>query len=162
MVRRSRSFNPAEKNYVLSNASGQVTGSVVSVRFAHADGLSADESIGIPGRIKAVFVSSSLAPEAIAVGSTLAVGLLKSPGDALFSGTNPNAILSNVTQQHMILWYRMMPTREDAALKFIGWVKIPKRHQIFNEGDSLRWNMSVTSVGFDWSHCSNFVYKHTH
>ena len=165
MVRRFTSQRvPSEKNYVATNAAGQTSGAAVNIIIAQSDNGIADNSMGVPAVVKAIYVMSSMSLDAIsAEGGTAAVALVKDIAGSMFSALNPNAALSNTTQQQCIYWYRMSPGRAtDSPTRHIGWIKIPKRHQIFNEGDNLRWVMSITSItgGIDWGHCSNFVYKH--
>ncbi len=90
----------------------------------------------------------------------MGIALLKAIGGATGSFSNPNGVLSNFTQQQTFLWIRMTPKNIFSAHNFVGWVKIPKRHQVFNEGDSLVLNTSISyTIGETWSQCANFVYK---
>lgn len=155
---------PSEKNYVSTNAAGQASGAAVNIIVAQSDNGIADNSMGIPATVKAIYVMSSMSLDSISVeGGTSAVALVKDIAGSMFAALNPNGALSNTTQQQCIYWFRMSPGRAtDSPMRHIGWIKIPKRHQIFNEGDNLRWVMSITSItpSIDWGHCSNFVYKH--
>ncbi len=165
MPRRSfasrRSNGPvAEKNYVATNASGVGTGVATVVDIAHCETLGNDDSVDTGSVIKAVFVSASLSADVLQAADTLGVLMAKIPGGLIGTLSNPNGVLSGFTQNLTFLWLRMTPRTQNFAHQFIGWVKIPPRHQIFNEEDKLVWSMSITSVGNTYSHCSNFVYKH--
>ena len=164
MVRRyySRKFSgpAAEKNYVSYNTSGIGTGVQTTVDIAHCDNASLDDSIKAASKIKAVFVTASLFADIESDAATMGVLMAKIPGGLIGNLTNPNGALSSFTQQQTFLWLRMTPRTQQTAHNFIGWVKIPPRHQIFNEDDKLVWSMSITVPTGTYSHCSNFVYKH--
>ncbi len=158
--RRSFSGPVAEKNYVVSNASGIGTGIQTTVDIAHCETISNDDSVSTGSKIKAVFISASLAADAVTGADTMGVLLAKIPGGLIGNLSNPNGVLNGFTQQQTFVWLRMTPRTQNFAHQFIGWVKIPPRHQIFNEEDKLVWSMSVSTPGNTYSHCSNFVYKH--
>jgi len=160
--RRYISQSPAEKNYVVSNQAGIASGVSSNVVVANANDGNLDQDVKFPSRIKAVYIMSSFGTDSISQGgATGACCLIKDVGGSQFAALNPNAALSNVTQNQMIYWFRMEPGRvSDSPIRHIGWQKIPKRHQIFNEGDLLRWVMNIVNPAIDWSHCSNFVYKY--
>ncbi len=161
---RSRSLqSPAEKNYVISSQDGIASGTSSNVIVANCNDGNLDQDVKIPCRIKAVYIMSAMAAEFISTTSSLAAAcLIKDVGGSSFAALNPNAALSNVTQNQMIYWYRMLNGRSaDTPTRHIGWIKIPKRHQIFNEGDLLRWVMNCSNPDTaTWEHCSNFVYKY--
>ncbi len=155
---RKYSGSPAEKNYTASNAAGVTAGALTVLDIANANNGSADGDVGFPCTIKAVFVSSSLAADTLSASDTFGVLMAKIPGGA--SGlSNPNGVLNNQTQSWTFLWLRMTPRTQNTAHNFIGWVKVPKRHQIMNEGDKLVWAISSGPTS-TYSHCSNFVYKY--
>ncbi len=151
---------PGEKNYVITNAAGVPSGTVSSVIVADADDGILDDSVGVPGTVRAIFVSASIGVGTLVAGATMAIWLGKDIGGGQFPTMDPNTVLANVTQQQTIYWLRMQAHPTTNPMKFVGWLKIPRRHQIFNEGDRLRWNMNVTNAGQDYDHCTNFVYKH--
>lgn len=150
---------PAEKNYVASDQSGISTGSEVAVTIADADNQQNDNSMSLRSRLKAVFISSSISSETPDGAFQMGVMLIKVPGGLVGNISNPNGALNDFTQQNCILWIRMSPKDAANAHNFVGWYKIPRRHQIFNESDILQWRMSLITPGTTWSHCSNFVYK---
>ena len=156
--KRSSNSQPAEKNYVSTNGAGVTASFATVIDVADADNGSGDGDIAFPSTVKAVFVSASLAADTLSAADTFGVLMAKVPGGA--SGlSNPNGPLNNQTQSWTFLWLRMTPRTQNTAHTFIGWVKIPKRHQIFNEGDKLVWSMSSGPTS-TYSHCSNFVYKY--
>ncbi len=150
----------AEKNYVLSNAAGIGSGIQTTVDVAHCESGAFDDSVDTASKVKAIFVSASLAADVVTGADTMGVLMAKIPGGLVGNLSNPNGILNGFTQQQTFLWLRMTPRTQNFAHQFIGWVKIPPRHQIFNEDDKIVWSMSVTTPGNTYSHCSNFVYKH--
>ena len=164
MVRRTRFRKmyrpPREKNYFISNSSGVATGTSTRITFAVADNGSADNSIHFPGKIKAVYVTGACATGTLVAGATMAAILVKDVGGAQFAALNPNGTLSNLTQQQTIFYTRMSLHSSSNPLKFVGWIKIPRRHQIFNEGDELVWVYQCTNVGSDYEHCTTFIYLH--
>ena len=150
--------SPAEKNYLASNGAGVTSGALTVIDIAKANNGSGDSDVAFPATIKAVFVSASLAADTLSASDTFGVLMAKIPGGA--GGlSNPNGPLSSTTQSWTFLWLRMTPKTQNNAHNFIGWVKIPKRHQIFNEEDKLVWAMSSGPTS-TYSHCSNFVYKY--
>ncbi len=158
-----RPLIPVEKNYVISSQDGIASGTSANIIVAKSDGLANDNSVGIPAIIKAVYVMSSMSQNFISTTSPLtACCLIKDIGGSQFAALNPNAALSNVTQNQMIYWFRMNNGRlSDSQIRHIGWIKLPRRHQVFNEGDILRWVMNGSNPDTaNWEHCSNFVYKH--
>ncbi len=163
MPRRSYSSkrysgSPAEKNYLSSNGAGVTSGALTVIDIAKANNGSGDSDVGFPCTIKACFVSASLAADTLSASDTFGVLMAKIPGGA--SGlSNPNGSLNSQTQAWTFLWLRMTPRTQNTAHNFIGWVKIPKRHQIFNEEDKLVWAISSGPTS-TYSHCSNFVYKY--
>ncbi len=127
-----------------------------NIVIAHANNGTGDNDIKLPGTVKAVFVSASLYSDTATGVETMGVLMAKLPGGSgLLS--DPNGVLDAFTQQQTFLWLRMTPRTQNFGHQFIGWVKIPPRHQIFNETDQLVWRMSMNSV---YNHCTNFVYKH--
>ena len=164
MVRRfySKKYSGpvAEKNYVLYNTSAIGTGVQTTVDIAHCDNGTLDDSVQIASRIKAIFVSSAVYSDTPTDADTMGVLIAKIPGGLIGNLSNPNGALSSFTQQQTFLWLRMTPRPQATAHNFIGWVKIPPRHQIFNEDDKLVWSISIISPSGTYSHCSNFVYKH--
>jgi len=163
MPRRSYSSkkysgSPAEKNYLSSNGAGVTSGALTVIDIADATNGSGEDDVGFPSTIKAVFVSASLAADTLSASDTFGILMAKIPGGAT-GLSNPNGPLNNQTQSWTFLWLRMTPRTQNTAHNFIGWVKVPKRHQIFNEGDKLVWAMSSGPTS-TYSHCSNFVYKY--
>ncbi len=159
---RSR-FRPlSEKNYLINNAAALPSGTTTSISVAVSNDGSADSSIGIPGRVKALMIQSAIYVDTLGIGGTMALAILKDIGGLQFLGFNPNGVLSNLAQQQMIYYIRMSPSQANQPFKVFGWLKIPKRHQIFNEGDALVYKLNVVTVGgsADYSHCTTFIYKH--
>jgi len=156
--KKSYSGPVAEKNYVLFNGAGIASGIQTTLEVADADNGLADASVKVASRIKAIFVSASLGVDVIGGADTFGVLMAKLPGGLQVSLSNPNGVLNNFTQQQTFLWLRMTPRSQNFAHQFIGWVKIPPRHQIMNEADTIVWSMSAGPSAY--SHCSNFVYKH--
>ncbi len=162
---RRRNINPAEKNYVINSQDGIASGTSANLVLVKADDLGNDNSISFPGIVKAIYVMSSMAQANISTfAGIMAACLIKDIGGTQFSALNPQGPHSNQTQQQLIYWYRMNAGRiSDSYIRHVGWIAIPKRHQIFNEGDALRWVMNdVNSEAQQWEHCTNVVYKHTH
>lgn len=155
---RNYSGPVAEKNYVVSNGAGVTAGNHTVIVIAHANNGTGDNDVKIASRIKAIFVSAALGADTLSAADTMAVAMVKIPGGTT-GLSNPNGPLSDFTQQQTFLWLRMTPRTQNDAHNFIGWVKIPKRHQIMNEGDELVWSMSSGPTS-TFSHCTNFVYKH--
>ena len=131
-----------------------------TVDIAHCDNGTLDDSVQIASKIKAVFVSASVSSDIAAGPETMAILMAKIPGGLIGNLSNPNGALSSFTQQQTFLWLRMAPKLPTSAHNFIGWVKIPPRHQIFNEDDKLVWSISAATPSGTYNHCSNFVYKH--
>jgi len=144
---------------VASSLSGTGTGVLTEVTIANCDNLATDNSVGFGSTIKAIFISSSVFTSIGSDASTMAIQLVKLDGNTTSALSNPNGTLNPFTQNMSIFWFRMTPRTQNFAHNFIGWLKLPRRRQIFNEGDTLIWRMSVIIPSGDWSHCSNFVYK---
>ncbi len=157
--RRFYSGPPAEKNYVVANGAGVTSGFLTEITVAHANNGTGDNDVKVASKIKAVFISASIAADTLSAADTMGVLLAKLPGGISGSLSNPNGVLNNFTQAQTFVWLRMTPRTQNTAHNFIGWVRIPPRHQIFNEGDELVWAMSSGPTA-TYSHCSNFVYKH--
>lgn len=152
-----RSMLPvAEKNYVLSNGAGVAAGTVSQIIIALADGLGNDNSVEFPCRVKAIYITGSIRSQTYLGGGTTGFMLYKDTGNAN-PAMNPNSVISNIGQQITFLWRRMSSTTGLPGITFDGWVRIPKRFQIFNEGDALRCSLSATADVYDF--CMNFVYK---
>lgn len=149
----------AEKNYVLNQATGVAGGTVSTLVVASADDLGNDNSVSFPCKIKMVYVVGALLQKVQTAGGTLACAMYKDTGGAGVI-INPNAIIPNRDQIQMFWWQRMLEeTLSLNAFKFAGWIRIPKRFQIFNEGDQLRFTLNATD---NYDHCVNFVYKWSH
>ena len=159
MGRRYRStYSPAEKNYILTNQDGITSGNIITIDVVNADDASNEDSVKYPCRVKAVFVTCSVGAATLATGSFCAASISKSVG-GVGRVLNPAIALTNDAKSRTFWWIRMAAHISTRPLKFVGWVRIPKRWQIFMEADRLVWNVTCTSVGFTWEHCSNFVYK---
>lgn len=159
---RSRYRPISEKNYFVTNGAALPSGSLTALVIADADDGITDNSIGIPGRVKAVFIESAVSVDVLGIGGTMGIGIVKDIGGNNFGTFNPNGQPSNEQQQQLIYFLRMSPSQSNNPFRLFGWLKIPRRHAIFNEGDKLRMNISVTTVGgsADYSHCTTFIYKH--
>ncbi len=157
--RRSFSGPPAEKNYVVSNGAGVTAGAITILAIAESNGLAGDNDMKIPATLKAIFVSASLAADTLSAADTMGVLIAKVGAGQSGSLSNPNGVLDNFTQTRTFMWLRMTPRTQNTAHNFIGWVRVPPRFQIFNEGDQLVWSMSLGPTS-TYSHCTNFVYKH--
>ncbi len=148
----------AEKHYILSNAAGITAGTNSDVVIADSDNGTNNNSVKSASKVKAVFCSVSLAADTLSASDTFGVLLCKVPGGLVGNVSSPNGVLNSFTQSITFMWLRMTPRTQNTAHNFIGWVKVPPRHQVFNEGDTLLWrsNSGPTST---FSVCANFVYK---
>lgn len=156
-------FRPiSEKNYLINNAAATPSGTSINLVVVESNGGTGDNDVGIPARVKAIFIESSISVNTLGIGGTMALAIVKDIGGTSFAALNPNGVLSNITQQQMFYFIRMSPSQSNNPFRLFGWLKIPKRHQIFNEGDSLRHVMNVVTVGgsADWEHCTTHIYKH--
>ncbi len=163
MARRFRSFKPmSEKNYLINNAAALPSATTTIINVATSNDGTGDADIGIPGKVKAVMIQSAISVDTLGIGGLMALALLKDIGGDMFDSFNPNSVLTNTAQQQMIYYIRMSPSQSNQPFKLFGWMKIPRRHQIFNEGDQLRYFINVITVGgsADYSHCTTFIYKH--
>jgi len=161
-VARTRYKPISEKNYVINNAAALPSGTNTNIVIAEANDGLGDNDIGVPGRVKAIFVESAISVDTLGIGGLMAIAFVKDIGGTQFAALNPNGVLSNQTQQQMMYYVRMSPSQSNNPFRLYGWLKIPKRHQIFNEGDLLRQVINVITVGgsADYSHCTTHIYKH--
>ncbi len=160
---RRYTFKPmSEKNYLINNAASVTSGTTTEIVVADANDDINDSSIGVPGKVKAIFIQSAVYVDTLGIGGTMALALVKDIGNTMYTGFNPNGVISNPHQQNMIYYVRMSPSQANQPFKLFGWLKIPRRHQIFNEGDRLKYFINVVTVGgsADYSHCTTFIYKH--
>ena len=146
----------ADKNYVLSNGSGIAAGTTTSIVLVSADGAGNDNSVEFPCKVQAIYLVMNARSATDAGGGTFAVAMYKNPGNAL-GAFNPNNTFTNVMQSHIFWWQRMSNNSQGLGVVFNGWVKIPKRFQIMNEGDTIVLGINFTVDAY--SHCTNAVYK---
>lgn len=149
-VRSLRS--PAQKNYFQTFTTGIVGGVVTNYNLAvassgaHPDGISIVEW---PSRIKAIWVDYTGVFDVTPAAVLQAVCLLrKNPGTqfGVPSAANMTGIGNSGFAANVIFSLQGAPGTNLGGenFRFRGWLKIPPRHQVFNESDSLQW---ITYMG---------------
>lgn len=122
-----------------------------------------DNSVGIPSRIKAIYLDTTIVFNAApAAGDKIFWGIRKNPSGSLAQ------IVPSVTQIYVNkqwdFWFFLGQGKPGTAVggvpyRIVGWFKIPRRHQIFNRGDQLEVAIRNDSAGTVAQFCSMYLYK---
>lgn len=148
MVRRF-SRPPKEKHYVQFDAS-LAAATQGSIQLAVADDGTADNSVKFPSRIRQVYIEFAFfgAAASINTGHRVTWALVKNPGGVYTTADIDtfNLEASNLVGQ--IIRAGQMRTGNGAEQRYVfaGYIKIPRRHQVFNESDNLQLFVKGGSV----------------
>lgn len=160
--RRRGTFSLAQKNIFQEFASA-IAPNVVNISqivnaSGAADGISA---VDFPCTIKAIHLDLSVLPDvAGAITTQSTVVIFKSPANsvAVPIGADLTAQGNSVLASYIIWSFQgANPTVGTPVHRFFGWIKIPRRFQIFNEGDLLRIASVTSAVAH--TRCTRVVYK---
>lgn len=145
--RRSLRFNrqPAQKNYnqAIGNAVAiNVAANLIAVVNASGtpDGIS---QVDYPATVKMFYIDYTLAHDAIpAVVPEVVVAIWKNPGNNMTVPTPANLLaLGNWTGVSQVFFVAQgspgVYAGDNNQLRIRGWIRIPRRHQVMNEGDRI-------------------------
>lgn len=160
--RRSRfRGSPAQKNVTqwIANAVGAATANAQDFVIASGtpDGLN---DVEYPSTVKMIFLDVTLTVDAVpATPSQQTLIIWKNQGT---QGTNPThaqlVALGNWAGNSKVLFtVGNMQSNTANVLRYRGWVRIPRRHQIFNENDVMTI-VASNAIGA-WSWCGVVIYK---
>lgn len=167
---RRRRFNqqrlPGSKNYVPVTASGVASGVASAVDVANAVVTpAAVVDVNYPCRIKSIYLDMSLYFTAAPVaGGRIDWLMFKSPSSSITNAVaDPDTGLyafSGNAIPYVFAAGRGNPGQEGNAgtsqYRIVGRIKVPKRFQLMNQEDSIRFNAKGT--GATWGMCGMFTY----
>lgn len=157
MVQRS----PAQKNIVQTFGSARVAGTPFVQSFVDAnnapDGISA---VSWPCTIKMFYIDLAIHTDAAPATPSEAVFVVyKNSGGALANPTAANltALGNWAGKVYTFLSLQDSLTSSAARLRYVGWVRIPKRYQVFNESDTM--NLAMVNLVGAWTGSHMIIYK---
>lgn len=151
--RRIRSLiSPAQKNYFQTIANGVAAATVAEYEIVRATGApDGIAQVDFPARVKMIYlditmVSESAAPvvlpEAVIIIRKNEGNLYGVPAVASLTGIGNSAFASKV----FFTMQGVPGTQEGFQLRYRGWIRVPPRLQVFNEGDTMEIETTMTQV----------------
>lgn len=157
--RRQSMLSPWVKNVLQIQTVGQVAGTPLSLQLAKADNGTDDDSTSFPALIKAMYFDLTILSSAgVTAGQRIAYALWFDPADVL---VNTASTITMDPQFKRQAWFmgQGQPGGQGVGVPYriVGWIKIPKKYQLLQENDAIRFNIEGALAAFDI--CGLVIYR---
>lgn len=158
--RRSRFLRPSrEKNYVQFSAVALAAGvdTVVQNLAVASKGSFGANNVDYPSKIKAIYLEFSIVTNLAESSARVSWAIFKNPGQIYTIAQMSPSNLEGTNLTGSVIRAGQMQTPPNGAYAFAGWVQIPRRHQVFNETDTLTLVANAATAS---TACGICIYKH--